>query len=391
MRQCPACDFHNVDSRKACLKCGTALVHRADLALEPRRPLFGGAPPALRRALGRLQRRAARALEVPLPENVPHRFPLVAAFLGLVPGLGQLYNHQPRKLLYLLPATAAGLILSIHFITTPCVGNVFIAATLLVLMLSYADALVTAARINGQYFTFRNLLAALTYPIFLLGFFGTICAVMAWLQWPLFTLFYMGHDYMRPAIRRGDRICGEAVTYFFRDPKPGEVVHYDPPGFSAEKTGSDSIFGNDRYLINPQNGWERVMAVGGETLESRNGVFYVNGKRLSREYYPLITDQIPETFKMECPPGKFIVLITAAPEQEDIINSLKNGPGNSQVPLLKTLHLIGWEEACCVGKTYKEAGMTKRTFYDRAWFRYHPSARRCFFQARGPRFVANGE
>ena len=395
MAKCPVCGFNNMQDRTTCLKCSAALGNRIRIEIgdKPgRRPLRPAWPAKLLRFGRRSFAKLAAALAVPLPENVPHRFPFVAAFLGLIPGLGQLYNHQPRKLLYLLPATAAGLILSIHFITTPYVGNVFIASTLFILMLSYADALVTAARINGQYFTFRNILAAITYPIFLLGFFGTICAVMAFLQWPFFTIFYAAHNYMDPVIRKGDRICGEGITYWLRDPKPGDVVRYDPRRFSVELPNPDPLDGDPRGITwrsDPQNGWERVMAAGGETFESRDGIYYVNGRRLSRDYYPLLENCYSSNFKMECPPGKYIIVMTSRPEGGDFINMLraqtgdraerykgedKLRPGGMGYAGIVTQ---GWEDSCIVDR---------KDILDRTWFRSHPSARRRFFQARGPRF-----
>ena len=122
---------------------------------------------------GLLFRRAvhgvARALYVPLPIGVSHRFPFVAAFLSLVPGLGQIYNHQPRKTPYFVLSFIAILAVTIRFITTPYLGNILVLATISVVMASYSDALISAAAINGQYFTLRNKLAAFTYPFFLLG------------------------------------------------------------------------------------------------------------------------------------------------------------------------------------------------------------------------------
>ncbi|MFP4382138.1 MAG: S26 family signal peptidase [Candidatus Sumerlaeia bacterium] len=379
MKKCPVCGFNNLDSRHDCLKCNTALDHRADLAKPVPKTLPGlNFLDRISYYSNRFSRLLKRRFEFTVPEELPHRFPYLAGTLSLAPGLGQIYNHQPKKAVLFWPPLILFIYLAQFFIRVPWVGNIFIGLAISVIMISFADALVTAARINGQHFSGRQILAAMTYPFFLLGFFGFIIAICAWLNWPLFTLFSIRENYMAPAIQRGDRILGEGISYIFRDPRPGEVVHYNPPGFSVELPGA---LRSTVYRINAQNGWERVMAVGGETLECRDGVFYVDGKKLSQEYYPLVTGKIPSNFIMHCPEDKFIVLITAPATETGLIINLAapDFKGSGAI-------LVGWEEACILGKTHTEAGLKRKTFYDRALCIYHPSERRRLLTAKGPRF-----
>ncbi|HBF34818.1 TPA: hypothetical protein DDW35_09680 [Candidatus Sumerlaeota bacterium] len=382
MRKCPVCQFCNMDSRDTCLKCGTALTVKPGTLREPRRIPGANLYWKLNAQLMKSLRQFRRALSVPLPQYVPHRFPFVAAFLALLPGLGQVYNHQPKKIIWFVPPFVLFLGLAIHYITTPYWGNTWIVCTFGVMMFSFSDALLAAAEINGQTFTFRNRLAALTYPIFLLGAFSFLCSLMACMHWPVFTQFHVRQDYMAPVLRSGDDVCDEGITYLFRNPRPGDVVRYDPPPYQVEVRKAN---GNDIYVVDPQNAWERVLAVGGETLERRSGAYYVDGKKLSKAYYPLVTDPgIFQSFKITCPAGKYLILISNLPED--------NMPliGGGKVPDFNSpnVTVTGWESACCVGKSRPVLGgwASVPVIFTRAWFIYSPSERRRFFQAEGPRF-----
>ncbi len=378
MRQCPVCGFNNLDTRERCLKCKALLTHQPDFAPQSDIQVHNG--PDLRafggRLSSRLSRRVRALFEFPTPEGVRHRFYLWAGLLGLAPGIGQLYNHQPRKALYFGLAFLCVLALTVQYITAAYAGTLLVCATLSVMLFSYSDALTTAATINGQFFTFRNRLALLTYPFFLLGFFGTVCAMMSWAGWPLFTLFHVRGDYMKPAFEKGDAICGEKFTFIFRDPRPGDVVRYDPPQYSIEI--ADGSLDPTLYIVNAQNGWERVLAVEGETLEYKDNRYTVNGRPLAPEYYPLVSGQTFKEFKLTCPEGKYLVLISSRAADGSFINRLQGATG--QVPDFGAPGVIvkGWDNACFI---------TTKEIFDRAWFRYFPGPRRRFFEARGPRFL----
>ncbi|HPS02996.1 MAG TPA: hypothetical protein PLA90_15765, partial [Candidatus Sumerlaeota bacterium] len=159
-------------------------------------------------------------------------------------------------------------------------------------------------------------------------------------------------------------------------PRPGDVVRYDPPQYSLEIV--DGSFDPPLYLVNPLNGWERVMAVEGETLEYKDDRYTVNGRPLSPEYYPLLSGQTFKEFKLTCPQGKYLVLISSRAKDAGFINQLNGISG--EIPEFGAPGVIvkGWEDACFV---------TRKEIYDRAWFRYFPGPRRRFFEARGPRFL----
>ncbi len=71
---------------------------------------------------------------------------------------------------------------------------------------------------------------------------------------------------MIPTIELKDRVLAEKISYRFRDPKPGDVVVFEDPT------------GQHPKLI------KRVIAVGGQTVDIRDGKVYVDGTQLDEPY-----------------------------------------------------------------------------------------------------------
>jgi len=75
---------------------------------------------------------------------------------------------------------------------------------------------------------------------------------------------------MIPTIELKDRLLAEKITYrFIRPPKPGEIVVF------ANPDASDPVA---KILI------KRVIAVGGQTVDIRDGRVYVDGQALDEPY-----------------------------------------------------------------------------------------------------------
>ncbi len=103
--------------------------------------------------------------------------------------------------------------------------------------------------------------------------------VFSWFVWfvgvlvvaVLLRLFVIG-VYMIPSgsmqstLNIGDRVLGEKISYLFHGPAAGDVVTFSDPD------GSKDI------LI------KRVIAVGGQTVDLKNGVVYVDGQALDEPY-----------------------------------------------------------------------------------------------------------
>ena len=85
---------------------------------------------------------------------------------------------------------------------------------------------------------------------------------------------FVGSPYFVPTgsmletIQEGDVLFGEKVTYYLRDPEPGDVVTFVSP------LDGDTLI-------------KRVIAVGGQTVDLKDGVVYVDGEPLSEDAYTL--------------------------------------------------------------------------------------------------------
>ena len=94
-------------------------------------------------------------------------------------------------------------------------------------------------------------------------------ALLSWL-----TFAYVGHAYavptgsMEKTIMTGDRVLAEKVSYYLRDPEPGDIVMFEDPDIPG------------RLLL------KRCIAVGGQTVDinDEDGLVYVDGVALREPY-----------------------------------------------------------------------------------------------------------
>jgi signal peptidase I len=99
---------------------------------------------------------------------------------------------------------------------------------------------------------------------------------------------------MRPTIVEGDRVLGSKFHYRFFAPERGDVVVFRPP--EAVTRAGDRA---DRYL-------KRVVAVGGDTVEVRDGTVRVNGEIVDEPWIAA-----PPAYRMDpvrVPEGQLFVL-----------------------------------------------------------------------------------
>ncbi len=99
---------------------------------------------------------------------------------------------------------------------------------------------------------------------------------------------------MSPTIKTGDHILSEKVTYYFRDPKPGDVVLFRyPPGDARAMSTSNPLYwpferiGETLHLANrlPSPPFvKRVIATGGDTVAIKKGDVYLNGRKVQEKY-----------------------------------------------------------------------------------------------------------
>ena len=130
--------------------------------------------------------------------------------------------------------------------------------------------------------------------------------------------FYIPSGSMLPTLQVGDRILVEKVSYRFGEPDRGDVVVFErslnpalpPPG--AGDSVIDDVANAFRSLFGfPTNGEQdfvkRVMAVGGDTIEGRDGTVYVNDEPVDEPFLPngVVTTNFPP---QQVPPGEIFVM-----------------------------------------------------------------------------------
>ncbi|MGC9318558.1 MAG: signal peptidase I [Armatimonadota bacterium] len=81
--------------------------------------------------------------------------------------------------------------------------------------------------------------------------------------------FFIPSGSMSPTLLEGDRILVNKFIYFFRDPKPGEIVVFNAPPAASEM---------DKDFI------KRVVGTPGDRLCVHDEALYRNGKRIREDY-----------------------------------------------------------------------------------------------------------
>lgn len=87
----------------------------------------------------------------------------------------------------------------------------------------------------------------------------------------LFQAFYIPSASMEPTLEKGDRVLVNKLSYDLHDVNRGDVVVFELP---PEEVGPDGI----KDLI------KRVVGLPGDIIETRDGVVYVNDRRLDEPY-----------------------------------------------------------------------------------------------------------
>lgn len=357
MKQCKSCGFYNTDEQERCLKCSAVLEHSPNgitlRSLPTRRKRIKIAPFAW---ANRFSYAIKQYFTFELPQDVEWRYPWVAGWLGIIPGLGQIYNHQYRKAVWFF---LGWVVLLIAFILTITLWvNLAVNALLVIYMLwSFNDGVVTATRINGQEWRLRQTLALLSYLLFMLG---VLLMLAQFFFTPLFILVYVSQDTLAPGLRKGDRLFIDCVTYWFRSPKRGEIVYYDPPRYTIEIPGEVET---KTYVINERRSFGRVVGLPGDRYERRAGKYYLNGQPVPPGLEPLTSSALWQDFEFEnVPEGKILVVIGHASTEEAFIGVLGGRSPKFTEGIVK-----GWKEACLV---------TKKEIFGRGICIYYPPPRR---------------
>ena len=282
-----------------------------------------------------------------LPRDIPKRQPWVAGMLSILPGLGQLYNHQPKKAALILLFVSAVFALAAATFYHPF-SNWVLVGYLLAVVYAFHDGFVTAKHINEDFLPIQHAIAYYCAWIFYIAFFCLAVQFMG--RHFLVTFRYLFHDEMSPFLRRGEKIVVDKWTYLWREPRVGEVVFYNPGTIKMEKLGTLIPFA---IPIDPRNAIERVVAGPGQTFERRDGVFYRDGQPVPPAEQPIVQEQIPRNFKLQAPENQFVVLFTYTGESFDETNAILGGGLRARAPKLNEpgWALNYWDKACIIDKS----------------------------------------
>jgi signal peptidase I len=119
-----------------------------------------------------------------------------------------------------------------------------------------------------------------------LGVIGGGIAIALLVEAFLIQAFWIPSPSMEPTLDVGDRVLVNKLSYKFHDVNRGDVVVFErPPGASTGQNGEI------QDLI------KRVIAVGGDSIEAKEGDVYVNGDQIDEDYLEpgTPTDNLPLT------------------------------------------------------------------------------------------------
>ncbi len=113
----------------------------------------------------------------------------------------------------------------------------------------------------------------------------------------LMQAFFIPSASMEPTLEIGDRVLVNKLSYRLHDVNRGDIVVFKRPPAAPADVSDVAI----KDLI------KRVIALPGETVESRDGAIFINGARLDEPYLPpgVATEGVP---KQTVPPGSYWVM-----------------------------------------------------------------------------------
>jgi signal peptidase I len=95
---------------------------------------------------------------------------------------------------------------------------------------------------------------------------------------------------------RSDRVIANRFIYRFRDPRRGEIVVFDAP------TKTRAVCNEGGTFV------KRIVGLPGEVVSERDGVVYIDGRRLSEPYVePSLRDDRTERWP-RVPPGQYFMM-----------------------------------------------------------------------------------
>ena len=96
--------------------------------------------------------------------------------------------------------------------------------------------------------------------------------------------------------RFSDRVLANRFIYHLRDPQRGEIVVFETP-----RAARDRCFVGGTYV-------KRIIGLPGETLSERNGVVYINRKRLEEGYLDPAARESRSFGPVRIPPNHYFMM-----------------------------------------------------------------------------------
>lgn len=305
---CPVCSFRNPDANDRCFKCSALLVQN-DAAMQE----------AKSRVARRLRSRLVlQPLAAPIdwlrhrpwvnkvfasPDHGRHRYPYTAGLFSLlVPGAGHWYVAQGLKGTLIFVVALAFTAFAIATIREAW-SNVVLFLLLLFWLLVWADSVASAAVANGERWVFRKTLALLFGAMMIIG---VSVSVLQYLGLGFVKLERLTSNAMVPAFHSGDRVLFTSVPLWFRSPRMGEMVSFDPPRFVATEQ-------KNVYSINISRYFQRVAGLPGDRVAKEGATFFLNGEELAQEQEPLGGELLPD-FDVVVPEGSYFLPVTGIPQ-----------------------------------------------------------------------------
>ncbi len=99
---------------------------------------------------------------------------------------------------------------------------------------------------------------------------------------------------MEKTIMTGDRVLGLRFSYWFSDPKRGDIVVFKYP--------IDDALGENTKFI------KRIIGLPGETVEIKKGSVYINGEKLTEDYINGTWTVENDGYTFEVPEGEYLMM-----------------------------------------------------------------------------------
>ena len=153
---------------------------------------------------------------------------------------------------------------------------------------------------------------AIDWVVTIVGAVAIVLAIKAWVVNP----YRIPSSSMEPTLHcaqpaqgceagTSDRVLANRFIYHFRDPRRGEIVVFKTPPLAQQECGSQGTF------------VKRLIGLPGEVWEERDGLVYINGKKLNEPYIQAnrrdsqtlgLADLPPHTKNTRIPAGYYLMM-----------------------------------------------------------------------------------